>query len=280
MQRQNLTEYEFIRKELSELRNCITTYMGFVIGGSGIVFFGVAAIKEFDKLSGNTSFAFLISSIIVSLVLVVLFYKFNSYNRYAGYCKLLNQEKYDPEIDVKQFISWEVCMDILREADFNTDLIKNKAKTIEDAGIYKKAVEKIDAIYNPQNFLFRIIMGGWLLIKTLIGRGKTKSWNFPLYVVSIFFIITILHLVIGLHFYLSLPLEKTDILLNNSVYSIFIIQLFIWCQYMIKFYDLMKGKSTIESYCQRFLPIRYDYIKKQYPAIDYSLITLKQNPVK
>lgn len=30
MQKQNLSEYDFVRRELAALRNCITTYMGFV----------------------------------------------------------------------------------------------------------------------------------------------------------------------------------------------------------------------------------------------------------
>lgn len=275
MQRQNLGEYEFIRKELSELRNCITTYMGFVIGGSGIVFFGIAALSEYGKICGNTVFAFLISSIIVSLVLIVLFYKFNSYNRYAGYCKLLNQEKYDSRKPIKQFISWEVCIDILREADFDFDLLLNKAQAVKDIGISENVFLKIIEIYDTKIFPYRFINGVWLLVKTLVGQGKTKSWNFPLYIVSIFFVINILHIIIGLHFYFSLPLEKINILLTNSIYSILVIQLFIWGQFMIKFYDLTKGKSTIESFCWRFLPIRYEYIRKQSPEIHYSLITLK-----
>ena len=42
MQKQNLSEYDFVRRELAALRNCITTYMGFVMGGSGVVYFGTS----------------------------------------------------------------------------------------------------------------------------------------------------------------------------------------------------------------------------------------------
>jgi hypothetical protein len=36
MQPQNLEEYKLIRKELSELKNCVTEYVGFLFGGSSI----------------------------------------------------------------------------------------------------------------------------------------------------------------------------------------------------------------------------------------------------
>lgn len=276
MQKQNLGEYEFIRKELTELKNCITTYTGFVIGGSGIAFFGSSALTESEKLNENIVFAFLISSIIVSLVLMILFYKFNSHNRFAGYCKLLNQEKYDPMTPITQFISWEVCMDILREADFDLKLLLNKAASIpEIVGIKENVLNKINAIYKQKNSLYRFIIGLWLLVKTLSGFGKTKSWNFPLFIVCVFFVITILHIAFGLHFYYNLPSKNISVLLTNSIFSIIIIQAFVWWQCLIKLHDLMEGKSTVEAYCWRFLPIRYEYIKKQYRNIKYSLVVLK-----
>lgn len=274
MQTQNLGEYEFIRKELTELKNCITTYTGFVIGGSGITFFGAAALTESEKLNDNIVFAFLISSIIVSLVLMILFYKFASHNRFAGYCKLLNQEKYDSKIPFAQFISWEVCIDKLREADFDLKIMLNKAKSIKFVGINENVLDKIKAIYKQKNSIYRFIIGLWLLVKTLAGFGKTKSWNFPLYIVSVFFIITILHIGFGLHFYFNLPSENISVLLTNSICSIIIVQVVFWFQCLIKLYDLTEGKSTVEAFCWRFLPIRHEYIIKQYPNINYDLVIL------
>lgn len=46
MQKQNIREYELARKELFDIRNCITTYVGFVIGGSGVAFMGITLLSN------------------------------------------------------------------------------------------------------------------------------------------------------------------------------------------------------------------------------------------
>ena len=89
MQYQNKIEYELVREELLKLKECITSYMGFVIGGSGVAFFGIAAVSKNPGSHEILGFSCILLSVIVSLVLYILFYKFNSHNRFAGYCKLL-----------------------------------------------------------------------------------------------------------------------------------------------------------------------------------------------
>ena len=95
MQSQNLSEYILVRKELQEVKNCITQYMGFVLGGSSLSFIGVWFSRRNGEDFLAPAYISLSLSIIVVLVLVILFYKFNSHNRFAGYRKLLIQEVWD-----------------------------------------------------------------------------------------------------------------------------------------------------------------------------------------
>jgi hypothetical protein len=48
MQAQNVEEYKEIRKELTDLKNCVTTYTGFALGGSATASWGLAA-RASDK---------------------------------------------------------------------------------------------------------------------------------------------------------------------------------------------------------------------------------------
>ena len=89
----NGAEYEMIRNEMQQLKDSITNYFGFVLGGFGASIIGVSLLGG-EKLPSHASglaLTGLILAATVSLILRVLFYKFYSHNRYAGYCKLLNQ---------------------------------------------------------------------------------------------------------------------------------------------------------------------------------------------
>ena len=39
----NLKEYDTLRTELEKLRDCLTSYVGYALGGSGAALFGLAA---------------------------------------------------------------------------------------------------------------------------------------------------------------------------------------------------------------------------------------------
>ena len=79
MQKQNIREYELMRNELISIKTCITSYMRYVLGGSGAVLFGMSAIKTTNN-PFFLSYAPAGASVILLLVLLVLFYKFNSHN--------------------------------------------------------------------------------------------------------------------------------------------------------------------------------------------------------
>jgi hypothetical protein len=95
MQAQNVTEYLEIRKEIADLKDCITTYVGFVLAGSATAVWGLAG-RTSDSENGHIAMA--LASIFLSFVsifvLFLLSYKFTSHNRYVGYSKLLTHEEF------------------------------------------------------------------------------------------------------------------------------------------------------------------------------------------
>lgn len=87
-------EYEFMRYEMESLKSCITTYVGFVIGGVGAAIFGFAKDTPVPNNFGAIVYSALALALIIDLVLSVLMYKFHSHNRYTGYCAALNHERF------------------------------------------------------------------------------------------------------------------------------------------------------------------------------------------
>jgi hypothetical protein len=56
MQAQNVTEYLEIRKEIADLKDCITTYVGFVLAGSATAVWGLAG-RTSDSENGHIAMA-------------------------------------------------------------------------------------------------------------------------------------------------------------------------------------------------------------------------------
>jgi len=118
MQNPNITEYKSIREEMSDLKTCMTHYVQMVLGGSGVIITVFAALsKSSDQSSTSLAFSLLSLAIILvlSCILEILFYKFHSHNRYAGYCKALTVERYTySESSPEHIILWEVALSDLR----------------------------------------------------------------------------------------------------------------------------------------------------------------------
>ena len=313
MENINIDEYQFIRNEMLNLKNCITTYIGFVLGGSGIAFLGFAAIAKETTKYCLLSFSSLTLALIISIVLLVLLYKFNSHNRYAGYCKLLNQEmvtqnctinneqekqkfNIDPYPKIQRdFMSWEICMDRLRFSDFEEDPFKD---ILQDMKIEDKSddeIKRIKAIVKeysgkkPSIDKYRFFKGLLLLFEVFRGKVKTKSWQFPLFIFSIFIALVFLYIFLSYYFYQLSQKSDPCILSKNTQLIIYGSYLFVisymWYHFIGKLYTIMCGSSTVDAYCWKFLPIRYAYIKEQCSKneyrigadinLKYSFITLK-----
>ena len=95
MQRENIKEYELVRHEMLTVKDCITKYISFVLGGVGAT---VVLLARSGDRSHFSSLEISIMSfslcIIIDFIMLVLIYKFKSHNRFAGYCKLLTHESF------------------------------------------------------------------------------------------------------------------------------------------------------------------------------------------
>ena len=67
-----------------------------------------------DAMGPYASFTPIAIALLIMLVLLIVYYKFNSHNRYAGYCKLLNEESWNIPSELNEDVyTWEICIDRL-----------------------------------------------------------------------------------------------------------------------------------------------------------------------
>jgi hypothetical protein len=287
MQSQNIHEYKLVREELFKLKDCITTYIGFVIGGASAAFLSIVAMHKSDISNISIGCVCFLLSTIVTLVLMVLLYKFNSHNRFAGYCKLLNQEllKYQSGFEPKdpeQFLAWEISMDIIRESDFKKDILKNKCKNLNILGLSNDKVKSILESFTEKANDNKFKEGLLIIWSVVTGKSKTKSWQYPSLVLFIFLVLNLIFLIIGIYFMRDsilnfLTPKETFLFIFTFIFLSF--QFYFWGRFISNISSLMNinGSCTIDAYCWKFLPIRYEYIIEQNDKIIYDLITLK-NP--
>lgn len=270
MQSENVKEYELVREEMITVKDCITKYIGFVLGGSGA---GVYGIVTMGKNTGNhpsmSNFEMVVVcfaiSIIIHFVLLVIFYKFHSHNRFAGYCKLLNHERYEPPQSMKgtSFFAWEVLVDRLRRPELLDKIQGIKISNMDISKLNKlKEVLKRWNETSSENFVngFRILMSA------ILWKGEFKSWAFPPLVVGMFSILSFGFFVTGNIFSIKLILGNPSslILLFGIIILIvlFSAQAGMWYRYIGKLYALMEGNTTIEAFFWKFIPIRASFLNE------------------
>ena len=118
MRRENVKEYELLRNEVRDVKNFITSYMGFSLGGSAFAFIVIDNSSAGDAISPFVAFIPISIALVITLVLLIIYYKFNSHNRYAGYCKLLNEETWTIQPAFNEDVyTWEICIGQLRHFD-------------------------------------------------------------------------------------------------------------------------------------------------------------------
>ena len=127
----NIREYESIRRELGDIKRCITDYMGFVFSGSGLSLVGLSLVTSLDVDRTIFVYAPYAISLVLLYVLLILVYKFTSHNFQAGYCKLLNKEVWreieggsfekreanSTRTGAPEIITWEWCVELFRTCD-------------------------------------------------------------------------------------------------------------------------------------------------------------------
>jgi len=266
---QDVSEYQLMRSELLNIKGCITNYMGYVLGGTGAALFGMAAI---NKSSNDYFLAYAPAglSVILLLVLLILFYKFTSHNRGAGFCKTLSHEKCNSQGVAGELISWERCIQALRESDRDKSRLIDEVDRLKLVGVNKTVLTQALANVVGKNTLVdnRKFIRGWrLVIGSLVrSRKDSSSWNFPVFVSNIFFAITTLLMVIsGFNFIDLVFYEERDIhemVIHSGAFVIFVIFTFMmWSRLASKLYTLMYGSATVNGYYIRFLPIRAQFLE-------------------
>ncbi len=152
------SEQEFNRlvKEKSEIKDCITKYIGYIISG-----FGIGGIVIKFSVEGNPSMTvgmLIVLLIVITFFLEIIWHKIKSHNQIVGYLQLMSQEqnfykldnyydktdkkkyliqpgiKYEHEelIKMQNFSTWEFIKSRLSSDDF-LDKVKDQHKAIRKA---------------------------------------------------------------------------------------------------------------------------------------------------
>lgn len=87
-------EYEVLKDEVKNIRDCITQYLSYIIGLSAIT--GIIVNIVIDDNKENDSLyimiLLLVTLFIITLLFDIVWYKFKSHNRFVGYIQLILQE--------------------------------------------------------------------------------------------------------------------------------------------------------------------------------------------
>jgi hypothetical protein len=275
MEPQNIGEYRGLRHEIATLKSCITTYIGFVFLVVSTAFWELA--KQVPLRPKPTiALVALLLGLGLKLVLFLLMYKFHSHNRYCGYCKLLEQERFqhdpkNPAVPRVVFI-WELCLDRLRQSDFRKGGLDLEMDDYEghlpnEAGLKDKAREYSGTTPEADEGRF---LKGWMLF--LHSKAEERgTWQFPLYVARIFAAIDLGLCVLGLFLLLPRDLEgATQVLRGYPVHLplpfqfwllLLVLLLICWIKLIADLYKQMKGSQTVDAFCWKFVPIRQRILK-------------------
>ena len=284
----NVTEHGLVRTEMLDLKSCITTYVGFVLGGAAAGVFALASAVSSKNPPGSQlalGIASEVGALIATLVLLLLSYKFVSHNRYAGYCKLLAHERVEA-IEGTRFpadlICWELCMDRLRDADGDNSTLLASAEELTITGVRTNVLtENLKAFTGPfpQADRGRFFRGIGAYLSAPWRSSSAGAWRFPLYVCTIFVMLTSILTVIAAHFLQQGGLSGG---IPNDVESASISLLFFaiagfWLRVISSFWVVMRGSGTVDAYCWKFLPIRAKLLSEMYPGSSYELIGVRES---
>lgn len=274
----SVKEYEFVRREMDNLKSCVTTYVGFVIGGVGAAIFGFAKFAPGGPLNVHgIAYSSLALAVIVTFVLSILLYKFNSHNRFAGYCIVLSHEHLaypKPRARLRRFrsrtgrtqpptpLTWEIAIGQLRAADLSNVWPAGQIDRLGLNRIDEKRLCQVLAYYTGgarASDRWRFLRGLYQLVGALFGLTGTRSWGFPPVVVAIFLMISAGLLGTGMT--LSYVVGNDQVLFALA-YVITALHLVVWCRVVCKFHDMMSGSATTVAFAWRFLPIRANLLIK------------------
>jgi hypothetical protein len=269
MQTENITEYQLLRDEMATVKDCITKYIGYVLTGSGAAIYGMARMGQIPTNDSALAVTSVALSVILNSVLLILYYKFYSHNRFAGYCKLLNHERYDIQKEGTSFLSWELVLERLRFSEISPASLLNLVKNIKMKELGEAELTFLLSKYTGRNPFVdheKFKKGLPILWKAIFGKIETRSWGFPPIVVALFCILSFSFYIFGLISFLG-AIKISNIFSNlNSIITIsflsilLIIQLWLWNIFVGKLFSLMDGSCTVDGFFWRFLPVRVAFL--------------------
>jgi hypothetical protein len=271
----NVEEYKLIREEMTSLKNCITTYIGFVFAGSGAMIYALTSV-DMDKPESVcvALVASALFSVLVSMILFFLFYKFHSHNRYAGFCRLLSHEQdYSNNGNTCALFSWETNVSLLRRHESGCASLEGLLGKISVSGVTRTALRlALRRHYGingrlPRVDKFRATRGTRMLCDAILLRSiGTDSWKFPSFVACLFFFMFLVFFTISV--FLAVRACYWGIIwLLVPLCPISVIQLYLWKYICARLYSLTSGSTTIMSFYLKFIPLRVKFLNDQQQRI-------------
>jgi hypothetical protein len=236
--------------------------MGFVILGSGSAFWYLGS-KAFEKQTDfSTGVIAMLISILSTLILFLLSYKFTSHNRYAGYSKLLTHERYDTgSLIGKNFFCWEICIDIVRGWAFDRPRLMADLAALGDCvRPINNLEEKVQALFpggDAKKDKWNRLRGCFLMLSCT--GEKSGSWRFPLYIARVFAAINITLVYFGVYPFFAVSGHRYQ---RIGLALLFCVVIILWMQFLSKLYKQMLGSETVEAFCWKFVPIRARLIRE------------------
>jgi hypothetical protein len=278
MRPENLREYELTRQELLDLKRCMTDYVGFMLRGAGLAVVVLSLAAHFGMNSMVMFSAFLGLSLVLTLVMYVLFYKFNSHNRYAAYALVLSMERWSDTIPgVNDLFMWERSLAKLRDFDldpkFALNMLHNWPNGMTDDRFEKALSMWADGMHRSAAADW--LKGLGLLTRFLTGHSiPSGSWAYPMWVTVPFAVIAAMFVCVPVFIASRLIYLNWGMLFGQAMATvgspsqmnlwgiavvaviILVLQFRLWQHLLSKLYRIMIGSATISAYCIRFEFIR------------------------
>ncbi|MEQ6123125.1 hypothetical protein AAON49_02855 [Pseudotenacibaculum sp. MALMAid0570] len=268
----NTKEYEIITASMEAIRHRLTTHLSFTIGGSGIFYFAMNILGKPNSNELAFPLICIFAATLISSFFYLALYKFNSMNRYAGYCKLINIEigsnkikKADTDKKIKQIITWEICMGKLAntkiEIEFPIGFWKKAKYNGIEMAILKNNFEKYK-IHNPKIDYGARKKGLLMLLRGINKKDNSKTWKYPLYSSYVYYFLIFIFVslsisgVISFFIQLSAPMTYMQYSELTLISVLLLTILFVLQKSLSEMYKLMIGSKTVSAYCWKFLPYR------------------------
>ncbi len=279
-----IKEYEQVRAEIVSVQGCITTYMQMFYGAAAasVGIFGLAVGRDLSAVpSIFAAYIPLFLAYVVLFFTTVVFHKFNSHNRYAGYARALTQECWAGEDRSKDEMHlWESVV---------ASIYKSQ-NTFEDLN-FPADKEKVDSLIasvknNCSEPPWRAKKKAWagivMMSRATIHRAKTYSWTFPFQVAFAPFASTIILLGIWFGLIIVAACWSLQFGLNLAVQTGLVLYLLAsWLGLGYRLYRLCDddGDRTIEAYCLDSMATRHAALKKRDITVTYITYPLRRKDV-